>query len=160
MSSNRYLFGISLILSLTLTSCGGGGEGSFTDSTGACAQVAGTWKVADSAHISCTGSFGSGSTDQSATGTISITQNGCEISFLSPSNTLRTGTVTATTMQVSGPLALASDGVTFTQNGIDFSGPVSVDGSTVNLSGTGVASGTALGVPGSCTATSTETLTR
>ena len=124
-------------------------------------SIAGTWAVSDTATISCSGSFGSGSNTETATGNITISQNGCNISFVSPANTLRSGTINSNNaIQVSGAVALASAGVTFTQNRIDFTGTLASSGRRIDLTGSGGATGSSQGVPGSCTASSTEVLTR
>lgn len=138
----------------------GAASATVTVAAAACAQVAGTWAVTDTATVRCSGSFGSGSDTITETGTISITQSGCNISFRSPANTLRTGTVSGNTIQFSGPLALSSPGVTFTENQISFSGTVASDGRRIDLTGSGRAAGSIQGQPGSCTATSTERMTR
>lgn len=129
----------------------------------ACAQIGGTWSAYDEVTLSCSGSFGSGSETESATGRIVITQNGCQISFPSPlntSSTVRTGVVTGNTFQASGVLAAPQSGLSFSQNRIDFSGTVSADGRRIDLTGAGAVRGTFGGVPGACTASSMETLTR
>jgi hypothetical protein len=148
----------------TLTCDGPMGSGAATANisvaAAVCAQVAGTWTVTDTATVSCSGSFGSGSDTVTETGTITIAQSGCDISFRSPANTQRTGTVTGNAIQFSGPMALSSPGVSFNENRISFSGTVSSDARRIDLTGTGRAAGSIQGSPGSCTATSTERLTR
>ena len=139
----------------------GSASASLAVSAQACASIAGTWAVSDTATISCSGSFGSGSNTETATGNITISQNGCNISFVSPANTLRSGTINSNNaIQVSGAVALASAGVTFTQNRIDFTGTLASSGRRIDLTGSGGATGSSQGVPGSCTASSTEVLTR
>jgi hypothetical protein len=160
MSRSAHALPVALLLSGLLLSCGGGG-GSDSAATD-CAQVSGNWTVTDSATISCSGSFGSGTQTQTGTATIQINQIGCSVSFSTPApaNLSRSGTVTRDTIQVMGPLAAGGAGVTFSQNAITFSGSIAPDKKTMNLTGNGMVSGTALGVPGSCTATSTEVLIR
>jgi Putative binding domain, N-terminal len=125
-----------------------------------CVQIGGSWTVVETATVSCTGSFGSGSTTETATGTLSIAQSGCGISFLSPAQTLRTGTVTGNTVRFSGPLAIAGPDVILTQNQINFSGSIAADTRSINVTGSGVASGTFQGAPGSCSAMSSERFSR
>jgi hypothetical protein len=159
MSRSAYALPIVLLLSVLLLSCGGGGSDSATTN---CAQVSGSWTVTDSATVTCSGIFGSGTQTQTETGTVQVNQFGCHIGFSTPApaNLPRSGTVTENTIQMAGPLAAVVPGVTFSQNEIVFSGSIASDGKTINLTGSGVVSGTALGAPGSCTATSTEVLTR
>jgi hypothetical protein len=129
----------------------------------ACAQIGGMWNVTDDMTFTCTGSFGSGTTTQSGTANLTITQTGCNISFPSPmgtADTIRTGTVTGNTFQASGPLAVVQAGVVVSQNRIDFSGTVAADGRRIDTTGVGTVTGSYLGSPGACTASSKETWTR
>ena len=125
----------------------------------ACQDVSGSWLVNDSATITCSGSFGSGTQTQHGSGYVTITQNGCNISFMSPANTTRSGTVTNYNIQFSGILAQTS-GAVITQNYINFNGTISQNLKMINTTGTGAVTGSVSGVPGSCTASSIETFTR
>jgi hypothetical protein len=125
-----------------------------------CQDVSGAWFVNDSATTSCSGSFGQDSQHDNASGTITIIQNGCSISFMSPANTLRSGTIAGNTLQVSGIAAIASPGITITQNNISFNGTLSANGKTINMTGIGIISGYGDGESGSCSISSTETLSR
>jgi hypothetical protein len=126
----------------------------------ACVQIGGSWTVVETATVSCTGSFGTGTATETATGNLSIAQSGCSISFLSSANTLRSGAVTGNSVQFSGPLAIAGPDTILNQNQINFSGAISSDTRSINVTGSGVASGTFQGSPGSCSATSSERFSR
>ena len=129
----------------------------------ACAQIGGMWNVTDDMTFTCTGSFGSGTTTQSGTANLTITQTGCNISFPSPigtADTIRTGSVSGNTFQAYGPLSAASAGYLLSQNRIEFSGAVVNDGRRIDTTGVGMVSGTYQGSPGTCTASSKETWTR
>lgn len=126
----------------------------------ACQDVSGRWLVYESATITCSGSFGTESETESGSGYITIIQNGCNVSFLSPANTTRTGTVTGNNIQFSGIAALVTPDVVFNQNYINFTGVISQDLQTINMSGKGAVTGSVSGVSVSCTVTSTETFTR
>lgn len=125
----------------------------------ACQDVSGSWLVNETATITCSGSFGSGTQTQSGSGNVTITQNGCNISFLSPANATRSGTVTGNNIQFSGIVAQTS-GVDINQNNINFTGTINQSVNTINTTGTGAVTGSVSGVPGSCTVSSTETFTR
>jgi YVTN family beta-propeller protein len=129
----------------------------------ACAQIGGTWNIAEDVTLACSGAFGSGTVTQSGTSSTTITQTGCNFSFPSPlgtASTARTGTVTGNTIQATGPMAVDQAGLVFSQNRIEFSGTVTADVRRIDTTGVGTVTGTYQGYPGECTASTKEAWTR
>jgi hypothetical protein len=153
--STRHLLTIGLA-GLVAACGGGGGSGVPT----VCEDVSGSWNVSETATLTCSGSFGSGTETLSGSGTITMSQSGCRISFLSPLDTTRSGTIDGSDLELSGTAAKVNAAVVVTRNQIGFTGSLSPDGQSIHLAGTGSVQGTYQGIAGSCTVTSSEVLTR
>ena len=93
-----------------------------------------------------------------------IEQDGCNISYdldMGDYGTVtRTGTIDGNSIHMSGMFVVEAflPNCTVTRNTIDING--TVDGDEINLKGSGIAEGICGGQSGSCTGTSTATLTR
>jgi hypothetical protein len=123
-----------------------------------CPNIAGSWHFTNSGVVTCNGEteYPSGS------GTINITQSGCNVSWTDPVyNQYRSGPVSGNTINVSGNFAVPLvEGVHFTQNTYSASGTISEDTKTINLNGKGSATGSYEGMNFSCKGTDTATFTR
>lgn len=148
-------------LSYTLSCSGPGGTGSATAtvtvSALACAQIGGTWTETARVTLTCIPADESDTT--TATGTGNIVQSGCNISY-SVMGIARTGTVSGYTFTMSGPVAVAADGATLTENILTISGTISADTRRITATGTGRLAGSAPGFSVSCDVSSSSTLTR
>ena len=149
------LLGVFLLVACAFQRC-------ETDAQGQqCQNISGTWDVQESVTLSCSGSFGSGTQTKNGNASINLTQNGCNISYVGPLNTPRTGTVSGYNIRLSGIVAKAlSSSVVIDQNYINFTGTISQNLLSIHTTGAGLVRGSVSGVPGSCTASSTETFTR
>jgi hypothetical protein len=133
--------------------------------TSSCPNIAGSWHYASSGSVTCAApSVGYSETQPvSGSGTATITQSGCNVSWGVPGTTYsRSGAVGANnSIQVTGIFAvpLTSD-LTIAQNSYSASGTVSADTKTISLNGQGSATGDYQGIPGTCTGVDTATFTR
>ena len=127
---------------------------------GGCANIAGTWTLTESVTGSCTAAGDSQPIDESGTGSITFVQNGCDVSYTVPGvNATRRGTIVGNRIRLVGPFLVAADSsVSFSDNQAVVEGTVS-DG-TLDLSGTGHATGQANGVLISCEGMSTASGSR
>lgn len=125
-----------------------------------CIDISGAWNGTESATVNCTIAGESFSDTQDGSGTIVINQNECNISYRVPgTNASRTGTITGNQLRLSGPFAEPLGlGVNFSQNEVNIEGIV--EQNQMSLTGSGVASGTANGVPFSCDGNSEGTFNR
>jgi len=130
----------------------------------ACADVSGTWHYTNTGSVTCTIAGESDTESISGSGSITIAQNGCSISWTVPSiQVSRTGSVTGSALEVSGQFAVPLvPGVTITSNSYTAGG--TINGSRIELHGEGAASGTycewGMCVPFSCSGSDTLILTR
>jgi hypothetical protein len=150
---------LTIGLACVAVACGGGGGGSSGEPT-VCADVSGPWNVTETATITCYGSFGSGTQTQTGSGSITMSQNGCSISFMSPENTARSGTIDGSDLKLSGAAAVVNPAVVVARNRIDFTGVLSADGNTIDLTGSGSVQGSYQGTSGGCSVSSSEAFTR
>jgi hypothetical protein len=132
----------------------------FLLSSEECADIAGNWNFSESGTVTCTIGGETETETVSGTGTYTIEQNGCNISWEVPGfDAPRTGTIEGKNIQVSGKFVVA-EGASFTQNTLTAQGTLSEDNNTINLNSSGIATGTIEGMSFSCTGTSTVVLTR
>jgi len=127
-----------------------------------CMNIAGSWYASETVSMTCC-MYGNCDTDTfSGTDTITIQQNGCNISYdvyLSGYGTFpRTGTIDGNKIQLSGLFAVLQPWCNATQNIVNLNG--TVNGDQINLQGSGIINGTCDGDSFSCTGSSTATLTR
>jgi hypothetical protein len=157
---------LALLTLGALQACSGDdGPASTSNSTTSvptvCANVAGTWNVTEDVTVTCTLAGQPAETDTvRGTGSTTITQNGCAISYVVPHvDITRTGTIDGQHVRCTGPFALGLSGeVQFSQNSMTMEGDL--QGDTLVLQGTGTASGTAQGSTFVCTGDSKATFTR
>jgi hypothetical protein len=126
-----------------------------------CANVGGTWDAVEDVQVTCTLAGQPPETDTiHGAGRITITQNGCALSYVFPNSSItRTGVIDGQPMRFSGPFALALSGdVQFSRNSISIAG--NLQGNRMVLQGSGTAEGTAQGSRFVCTGNSTATFTR
>lgn len=127
-----------------------------------CANIAGNWNGTETVTINCCLGGDCDTDTFSGTTTITIQQNGCDISYdidISGLGTFsRTGTINGNNIQLSGLFAILQPSCSASQNSITISG--TVNGDQINLQGSGIVNGTCDGVSFSCTGDSTATLTR
>ena len=119
-----------------------------------CKDISGTWRIEETATVSCT-IAGQTETDTfSGSGTAVIRQDGCNVSYREPTfNTIRSGTVDHTKVTLSGLFIVPLEsGVHFDSN--LWTGNGIVQGNSIPFTGTGFASGTIDGIPFSCTSIS------
>jgi len=78
-----------------------------------------------------------------------INQNGCNVTFLSLNEPVFTGTISGTSIQITGKLSNLYDeeGIAYTQDNLTGSGTISEDRSNINVTASGYASGTYYGDP-------------
>jgi hypothetical protein len=127
-----------------------------------CINIAGSWYASETVTLTCC-IYGNCETDTfSGTDTITIQQNGCNISYdlyISGYGTFsRTGTIDANNIHLSGLFVVLQPWCTATQNVVNADG--AVNGDQINLHGSGIANGTCDGDSFSCTGSSNATLTR
>jgi hypothetical protein len=129
-----------------------------------CVNIAGNWNFTDSGTVTCTCGGETDTENISGSGTVNISQNGCNVSWSVPLNGVnysRSGTVSGNIIQVSGIFVVPLvGGVNITQNTYSASGTISEDTKTINLNGSGSASGSYEGIAFSCSGTDTVALTR
>ncbi|MDD5321200.1 MAG: hypothetical protein PHD43_11425 [Methylococcales bacterium] len=121
-----------------------------------CINIAGRWSVSESGTGTCVYAGIIDSVPLSGSGTVDILQNGCNISYVTPSfNVVRSGQITGNQINFSGAFFVPLDaGITIFQNSFTLTGTVNEE-KQFTLKGTGVAAGTAYGIPFSCTENST-----
>ncbi len=126
----------------------------------ACANIAGQWDVTETMTITCVlQGFPPETITQSLSGSITMQQSGCNISYTIPQiNFLRSGTINGNSIHMTGKFAENPQCV-ITQNLFTIDGTVEND-RRISASGTGVAVGTCQGVPTRCDGTSTGLFTR
>ncbi len=143
-------------------------------SAGACVNIAGQWVGSEKGTLRCTLTVNGESdteTDPISGGDfITISQQGCQVSYTSSSITaafgsgqsLRQGQVEGTNVTFSGIMGLLATGFTYQKNLVEESG--TIQNNVINLNGTGtlIASGVWQGMNTtfSCTATTTATMTK
>jgi len=145
-----------------ITCTGAGGTASATVSVGvtaiACAQIGGTWTETARVTGTCDppDSFDSGD----VTGTGTIVQNGCDISY-TVAGVQRTGKVSGFSLTITGPAAVAGPDITLTANTLTITGTISADARRITATGVGQLGGYfADGFTQMCTLKSTSTMTR
>lgn len=125
-----------------------------------CVNIAGQWDVTESVTITCQLQGESDTLTQSGSGTVTMQQSGCNISYTVPQiNVIRAGTIVGDTLHLTGPFVVFQPGVVATENNLTIVGTVE-NGRRIPLSGTGVASGSLEGIPFTCNGTSTALMTR
>jgi hypothetical protein len=119
-----------------------------------CVNIAGTWDVSDSGTITCVYDGYSETGPIGGDGSVTIKQNGCNISWtvsgVSGISEKREGTIHGNTLEVSGKFCVPlKPGVTFTKNQYTAEGIIS--GDEINGNGSGTCNGTYQGVNFTCT---------
>jgi trimeric autotransporter adhesin len=156
-------FGTSLTRMVTLTL-----------SAGECVNIAGQWVASETGKLTCTVTVGGESdteTDPISGGDlITMSQQGCKVSYTSPSmmaefgagSSVRQGEVKGSTVTFTGIMGQLGAGFTYDKNVMQATG--SVGDGVINLTGSGTlnGSGTWMGMATtfSCTASTTATLTK
>jgi len=141
---------------------------------GPCVNIAGQWIASEQGTLRCTltanGESDTETDPISGSSIVTISQNGCHVSYSSPDilsafgsgQSPRQGEVEGTKVEFSGILGELASGFTYQKNLMEISG--TVQGNVINLTGTGtlIASGTWEGMATnfSCTAATTATFTR
>lgn len=127
-----------------------------------CANIAGIWNASETVTLTCCLGGDCETQPLSGTDTITIQQNGCNISYdidLGVYGTFtRTGTIDGNKIHLSGLFVILQPWCTATQNTIDING--TVNGDQIDLQGSGIANGSCDGSSFSCTGDSTTRLTR
>lgn len=110
----------------------------------ACANIAGKWNFSESATVNCCADGDCETEDISGSGTITINQNGCNVSWKVPNwDANRAGSIKGNDIEVSGlfVVPLSEDvEVNFTRNTYTAKGTISGNG--INMNGSGIAEGT------------------
>ncbi len=119
-----------------------------------CVNIAGTWDFSESGTITCVYDGNSETGHIGGEGSVTIKQNGCNISWtaagVSGISATREGTVQGNSLEVSGKFCVPlQPGVTFTKNQYTAEGIISAD--EINGNGTGVCQGSYQGIDFSCT---------
>ena len=119
-----------------------------------CVNIAGTWDFSDSGTITCEYNGYSETAPFGGEGSVTIKQNGCNISWtasgVSGISATREGTVQGNSLEVSGKFCVPlQPGVTFTKNQYTAEGIISAD--EINGNGSGVCTGSYQGINFSCT---------
>ncbi|GEM_PF-1641691 len=127
-----------------------------------CDNIAGTWPFSDSGTITCTYNGYTEKAPISGDGSVSINQNGCNISWtvsgISGINETRKGTICGNSLTVSGKFCVPlKAGVTLTEN--QFTATGIIGGGEINGSGSGVCSGSYQGINFSCRGKDTFVIT-
>ena len=132
----------------------------FGESSGGCADVAGTWTGTESAIVSCVAEDEVITDTLSSEGTAVFEQDGCLVSYTVPGfDVTRSGVIDGDRLYLSGPfIVIADGGVQLTQNTMVLAGTLS--GDQLSLSGVGWAQGTVDGTSASCTGDSNVQFTR
>ena len=154
------LFTMVPVLGLTLISCGGGGGGGGGNGPPSptpappIADISGSWSFTNTGSVTYTDRSGSYTDPVSGSGTITIQQNGSNISWTEPVlNVIRAGTLSADIASVSGIFAVPSNpdvvvtSNTYTSTGqytITVTGP-GVTTERIVMNGQGSAAGTYFG---------------
>ena len=161
-----FYFGVDLKMNGTLNT----GEGQLyydlvnvtVTTVSPCTNIAGNWFGTETLTITCC--LGGDCETETLRGTDSITiqQNGCNISYdinISGYGTFsRTGTIDGNNIQLSGIFAALQPWCSATQNVVTISG--TVNGNQIDSQGTGIVKATCDGMSVSCTGNSTAVLTR
>jgi hypothetical protein len=124
-----------------------------------CTNIAGKWLVSESITYTCVIEGDSFTDSDSGEGTVDILQNGCSVSYVPPTvNAPRSGQISGNQISLSGAFAIPfAAGVTLSQNNATLTGTVNEEQFTLN--GTGLAAGTAYGIPFSCSGNSVAKFT-
>jgi len=127
-----------------------------------CSNIAGVWNYSNWGTITCTYAGETETEYPSESGMITINQNDCNISWTEPVyNVSRSGPVSRNRIEVSGVFAiLLVSGVNINQNRYTAKGTFSCIDNKIELSGSGIATGTYEGESFSCTGTDTVVFTR
>lgn len=126
---------------------------------GVCDDISGDWDYSDDGTVRCSGGGETYKDDVSDSGTITIEQDGCTISWDAGYDASRNGSIKGRSIKVSGECAVALvDGVDFTKNTYTAKG--TINGDKITLRGKGKASGSYEGIRFSCTVKDTVVLTR
>jgi hypothetical protein len=137
-------------------------DGSDSPCPPPCTNIAGDWNATETVSVTCcldeeceSGSF-------SGSDSITIQQNGCNISYdlyLSGYGTFRrAGTIDGNKIHMTGVFVVLQSWCTASQNNVDITG--TVNGDQINLKGSGVVNGTCGVSTLQCTGTSSAKLTR
>ena len=121
---------LALLAMGALQACPGGDDPTSTsDNTmpvpTVCSNIAGTWDATENVTVTCTLAGQPSETDTiRGTGSTTITQNGCAISYVVPNvDITRTGTIDGQHVQFTGRFALALSGdVQFSRNSVTIEG--------------------------------------
>ena len=127
---------------------------------GECTDVSGDWDYYSSGKVRCSGGGETETEKTSDSGTITIDQSGCKVSWeVSEYDVKRKGSVSGNKIKVSGKFAIAlASGVKFTQNTYTARG--TIDGDEIVMNGSGRVAGTYQGISFSCTGKDKATFTR
>ena len=124
-----------------------------------CANIAGDWYITETANVRCCQGGFCLSESESGGDTITIQQDGCNVSYNvyvpGEGYFLKTGTIDGNDFHIAGLLMILEPGCTVYQNVINSSG--SVNGDQINGTSSGVVNGSCYGSSFSCTANSTIT---
>jgi hypothetical protein len=127
-----------------------------------CVDVAGSWTITESIQGECT--FGGEREDLSQDGTavVTLVQNGCDVQYTIEADGVsinRSGKIVGNRMRLTGPFLVATvPGVSFGKNLSIVDG--TVDGNSMDLTGSAEGNGSIEGQSFSCSGTSTATGTR
>lgn len=142
------LFSITTILPFHLPASGG------------CTDVTGDWDYSSRGTINCSGGGENEKQTVNGSGTITIEQNSCKVSWSDPEyDVSRKGSVKGRRIKVSGKFAISLvSGVKFTQNTYTATG--TINGDTIKLRGKGKVAGSYQGVSFTCEGSDKSTFTR
>ncbi len=123
-----------------------------------CANIAGEWNISENVTMNCTISERTTSQSLSVAGTSIIQQNDCRIIYDVPGHDFtRNGTVDGDGIRISNAFLLPFEGnVSVTEN--TFSAEGTISGDSINVEGSGSATGTVDGERFSCIGSNTITL--
>ncbi len=128
-----------------------------------CTDISGSWTASETVHLRCCmNGIGCESDVISGSDTVTIQQDGCNISYNiyipDYGNISRTGTITGNAINFSGIFVVLQSGCHATLNNVDMTG--TVNGNQITLYGSGIAEGYCSDMSASCTGSSTALLTR
>jgi hypothetical protein len=127
-------------------------------------NISGNWFARETVTAICSLAGEQETFTQSGSGTVTINQNGRQVSYIPSGGTpdfIRTGLVTGNSVQFSGKFIFPVEDIeiNFTQNIATANGPITPN--RIDLTGTGIARGTVVGFGQiECTGNSTATFTR
>jgi len=125
-----------------------------------CVSIDGDWSGRETGSIRCSGGGQSETFPVDESGTVTITQSDCNVSYTIPGTDFtRSGTVDRSNIHLNGPCAeLDVESCSVSSNVITANG--TVQGNTIHLTGSCTVSGVCDGIRVSCSGSTTATLTR